>query len=702
MGKLTATMVVDLQDRTGRTAQTIIGNLNRLKRAERDYGLARDGMGLSRKDRAMERLMMETERDAEERRARIGVWRARGSTAALAAAAAGVAAYKSYADVEDRVAGIVINADKGVDAIGTTMGKVRSVAKDTRQGFDTVNEGLETLVASGRSLDEALAFLPSVALTAKASRSAISDIALTADAVGGSFNIAGTEMQKAFDEMVTGGKLGKFELKDMSQYLPRLAPAFAALGYKGTDGLAKLIAMLQVVRMQAGSSGEAATYLENVLNKMYSEDVAKRFGKFGIDLPKALNKARKEGKDVLEVFLDMTQLAMKGDLTNITRLFGDAEMQKGVRALVMLRDQQKRFNDEISRSKGSALKDFNAQAELAKNKIQDMANNWDTFVSKVGSKAATVISPVLDAINRTISDDDAIESALGDRDAEQRGWLQNDFYGRFAKANPEASYERMVKAYREALIKVGRGEMSTVFDDLAVDEGRRKGGGITSRYASRGTYDEAGRKYLEDHAEFPGGDSHLNPYKLPKTGVPSPLSRPAPLTPEEVRQRQEATLYGYPSRGTYEPGVMEAERQRQIDATERYHQMQNEARREESKSLSREERRRRLREADPATLGMDGMGGMEIQKAREASDGIDPMTTNSVQSVTLSGTPTVITQPSGVQQVQVTNPVRPNVTINMPVTINEAANTELIMRQLDQALSQAANRTQASTQTSGY
>nr|WP_280819041.1 phage tail tape measure protein [Tianweitania sediminis] len=50
---------------------------------------------------------------------------------------------------------------------------------------------------------------------------------------------------------------------------------------------------------------------------------------------------------------------------------------------------------------------------------------------------------------------------------------------------------------------------------------------------------------------------------------------------------------------------------------------------------------------------------------------------------------TLRTQPTGVQQVQVTNPVRPNVTISMPVTIHEAAAPATVMNQLGAAVREA-------------
>ena len=78
------------------------------------------------------------------------------------------------------------------------------------------------------------------------------------------------------------GKLGSFELKDMARYLPSLGPAAAAAGFTGENGLRDLVSMLQVMRKGSGTSEEAAASMQNVLQKMMSEETAKRFKKFGV------------------------------------------------------------------------------------------------------------------------------------------------------------------------------------------------------------------------------------------------------------------------------------------------------------------------------------------------------------------------------------------------------------------------------------
>lgn len=470
MSRLTASLVVDLVDKTGAKTQAIIGNMDRLKRAERDYMLADRGARLSSRDRALERMMMERQAADEARRQKMMLLASRIGTGVAIGGVMAAKAYTNFADLERRVNRIVINADKGAGAIDPTIRRLQQVADQTRTSFDEVVGGLEALVASGRSLDESLAFLPAVALTAQASGAAMNDVALTADAMSSSLKINADEMQRAFDILVAGGKAGKFELKDMAQYLPSLLPAMSAMGYEGTEGLQKVVAMLQVMRNQAGSSSDAATYLGNVLNKVYSEETASKFKKMGVDLPGALAKAKKEGRDVLDVFLDMTMIATKGDLSKLPKLFTDAEFQKGMRALIMQRPELEAMVKSLGNVDGTALKDFGQIAEDSAAKIQKLSNLWDKFVTQVGGGVATVANPTLEYLTKEVDDFTArlnAKSAFPINNVEDQRKEGDAYKARYRQKHPDAWFWQVNEAYMDAQAKVGRGEQATVFDELS-------------------------------------------------------------------------------------------------------------------------------------------------------------------------------------------------------------------------------------------
>ncbi|MAY64001.1 MAG: phage tail tape measure protein [Rhizobiales bacterium] len=294
-------------------------------------------------------------------------------------------AAKEFATLERRLTRIGINADATKDQMTKAMAQVRGIADDLDTPVDNIVDGLDSLIQSGKSLDEALAFLPSVSRTAHAADADFNDMATTADSVANSFDIAADRMENAFDILAMGGKAGKFELKDMAAELPSLAPAFAALGYKGEAGLKKLTAALQVVRMETGQSGEAATSFMDVITKMNSETVSNNFKKkFGMDIRKEMEKARKAGEDTLDAVIRLSREAVNGDLSKLPLLFTDKQMLIGMRALMNHTGDLKDLFEELGGAAGAVNADIKKLATDGQADIDHLANSWDRLKKSVG------------------------------------------------------------------------------------------------------------------------------------------------------------------------------------------------------------------------------------------------------------------------------------------------------------------------------
>ncbi|WP_160321238.1 phage tail tape measure protein [Prosthecomicrobium hirschii] len=317
-----------------------------------------------------------------------------GSSRMLAGAIGGYAAgstafdgYRRFADFERRLTRVGLTADATAGMIARARPQLKATAREVGLTQSEVLGGVEALVAAGRSLPDAMAFLPSVARTAQAAGAEIVDIANSADALGTSLKIPAKSMQQAFDILVAGGKAGKFELKDMARYLPSLAPAAAAIGMSGTEGLRKMVAMLQVIRAQTGSAEEAAASANNIFAKMESEETAKKFSKMGVDLRKEMTKARQEGRDLLEVFLDLSTRALKGDLSKLPQLFQDMEFARGMRALLAQRGELQRLGHALRSVDGTTLKDLGQVSGDAAAGLKRLTDAWDTALRSLGRLA---------------------------------------------------------------------------------------------------------------------------------------------------------------------------------------------------------------------------------------------------------------------------------------------------------------------------
>lgn len=330
-----------------------------------------------------------------------------GAVARFAAPIIGGAALKSatvqFAELDRRITRIGITAEAGAADLKGLNERLFQLGQSVALPTSDITAGLETLVAQGRSLKDSMDFLPAVAKTAAATGAAVDDIAKSADSVGSNFKIAAKDMQDAFDIMAAGGKAGQFELKEMARYLPSLGPAAAAAGIAGKQGLSDLVAMLQVLRKGSGTSEEAATSASNIFQKIRSEETVKRFKKMGVDLNAALAKGVKEGRNIIEVFEDLVQIATKGDLSKIPNLINDMEFARGIRALMTYRGEWQRLSAQMqATSKGAVEIDLKRVTNDAQAKLDKLAEVVKHRARQIGELVANIAIPINDAVDKAL------------------------------------------------------------------------------------------------------------------------------------------------------------------------------------------------------------------------------------------------------------------------------------------------------------
>lgn len=509
MARLTSDLVLTLHDKVSGPARGVDSALDRLDRKQRTVGETMRSSGRLTSD------------------ALIGMSRAAVVLAPAAIAAGAAKAFTRFAEVERSINRIGVTAGASAEQTRAAFAVVDKAAFDYATSQDEVVSGLDSMVASGRSMESALSFLPAVAATAQASGSAITDIATTADALGNSFGITGDKMQGAFDILVKAGKEGKFELKDMAAYIPTLGPAFEALGYKGESGVRKLAAALQIVRQRTGSAGEAATAFQNVLQKMETEETAKKFKSFGIDLRKEMKSARAEGKDLLEVFIGLSEKALKGDMSKLPQLFGDAQVISGMRALIAGGDDMTAMFSRLGDAAGETRKDLSRIVGDSQAKIDRLSASWDTLVKNVGSGVATFANPALDSINTRFSDNAAIGQGYKAIEASGRSVndTRSDFEERYRREKPEVNDmtyqllhpEEVSKAFEKAVQMIGEGSIKSVEEYFG--GGRFKDVGGSQRFPSAADGQAASDAYKARH----GGT--MDDLPVTKGGTPAPRYR---------------------------------------------------------------------------------------------------------------------------------------------------------------------------------
>lgn len=339
--------------------------------------------------------------------------------AAPAAIAYGAkAALTDFAALERQMTRIGVTADASADQTKRAFEEAQRVTKEL--GYDSVApaiEALDTLVASGQSLEEAMAFLPSVLATAQASGAATTDIANTGLKAASALKIQANQLQRAFDIMVMGGKAGQFELKDMAQYIPGLANSFASLGYEGEDGLKRLVAILQTIREDTGDASAAATQAQNIFGKMFSEETGNKFAKFGVDLRKEMQAAAKAGEDAVSAFVRISKEALNGDLSKLPLLFSDQEFRLGMQSLITSEESLQKFLKTVNGAEvdGVVFRDLNRVLGDTQASIDRMSNSWSKMWTSIGGAVAKPATATMDAVTEDVDYGQAVRKGLEKR-----------------------------------------------------------------------------------------------------------------------------------------------------------------------------------------------------------------------------------------------------------------------------------------------
>lgn len=308
-----------------------------------------------------------------------------GGLGVAGAAYYGVQSVKRYAETDLALTRIGITADATDKEVAGLQNNLRDLAFASGKSFGEISKGLDSLVAGGLDLNKALPAIPAITRTAQAAGAQVEDMATTALALNQALGISTDKMQSSFDMLVTGGKAGKFELKDMARYMASILPAAKAVGMQGEDGLAKIVALMQTVRQGTGTTEEAASSIQNIFAKMESEETTKKFTKFGVDLRKEMKDARASGKDLLQTFVEMTNKATKGDISKIPQLFSDMEMARGMRALMQYGDTFKDVMDRLKTSAGSSMGDLDKVLKRPQIALDRLSESWDRLKVSAGA-----------------------------------------------------------------------------------------------------------------------------------------------------------------------------------------------------------------------------------------------------------------------------------------------------------------------------
>lgn len=243
--------------------------------------------------------------------------------------AGGVAAVRSFANMETRLKRLGIQASQSADEIEKLRKEVTltSQAADIRLNPTELLDAIDIIVEKTGNLELARSNIRNIGLAIQASGSDGRSIgALVAD-LNEKFNIKNnTELFETLDLLINQGKAGAFTLQNLAQQGERVTAAYSVTGRVTKGAAREMGAMLQVIRKGTGSSEMAATAFEALMRTLNDATKRQQLGKLGIQLTDPDDPKRM--RSVTEIVKDLVR-ATDGNIVKLSRIF-DAEAMRSL------------------------------------------------------------------------------------------------------------------------------------------------------------------------------------------------------------------------------------------------------------------------------------------------------------------------------------------------------------------------------------
>lgn len=287
-------------------------------------------------------------------------------------------------------------AGKGI----TDLGKdARRLVGLTNQSLGEITTSIDFLVGMGAKVGDAVSMSDPIGKAATAYRASAEDLAKASFAVADNLKVPAAEIEKALDIMAQAGKEGGFELRDMAREFPAITAAAQAMGMQGTKAVADLTAALEVARKGTATGAEAANNMANFMQKIVSKDTIKNLRKFGVNVPKELEKATKAGVSPIEHMLGIIDKVTEGGKADkIAQIFGDKQVVEFIRPLLANMKEYRRIRKEAMAAQGVVEKDFASRMQTSEERSKRLRNSVELLNVSIGNALLPSITRIVDQI----------------------------------------------------------------------------------------------------------------------------------------------------------------------------------------------------------------------------------------------------------------------------------------------------------------
>lgn len=359
--------------------------------------------------------------------------------------------------------------------------------------------------AAGVDYDTSIASAELTAKAAKAGSVEIDKAAAAAIVFMQNLEVKVSDLERAFDYSIKGGKLGKAEFKESAGVMPELAASGSKIGLKGLSGVRDIIAALTVVRESAATTGQAADFLRDFMEKMSAPVTVKAFKKAGIDIQKELKDADKKGVSRLDRTLDLAARYTKGDAFKEAEIFGDLQARNAMSGLLKKRDKYEEFKGTIERdAPGTMQVDLAKSMDTFNSSVEKAGASLDRLAVQVGEILAPGARAGLDAVTAA---DQARVDGKGQTPGEANAMVEKlnrllgapptyhnrlGGYGGITGKNFEDRFGAAAPDKRPTFMRgMGKGMTAPSFGSLGdranwMGQGAAKSAGVTNNYENTG------------------------------------------------------------------------------------------------------------------------------------------------------------------------------------------------------------------------
>jgi len=315
---------------------------------------------------------------------------------------------KMAAEFQDGMTDIQQKADMSAKATAKMRSDIIMAARAAKQMPESIRAGVDVLSGFGMDAQQATNMMAPIGRAATAYKAEIADLSAASFANFSNLKVPVNETAGALNVMALAGKRGAFEMRDMAMYFPALTAQAQAFGQTGLGAVADLSAALQIARKATGDSATAANNVQNLLSKINMKDTIKNFDDFGVNLPKALEKAYAEGKTPLEAIAEITNKTLKGDLSKLPFLFGDMQASAALRPLIQNMEEYRQIREDAANAgqaapgQGVVDADFALRAQNASVQTRALMSNLNIMAMMVGDKVLPIFARMSEsALNLT-------------------------------------------------------------------------------------------------------------------------------------------------------------------------------------------------------------------------------------------------------------------------------------------------------------